>query len=122
MSCEGHPTGWEFWSVINFLELAILRLLMEREYHGYEIFTKIEEKFPNVTHFRNLVSRGIGYRTLRVLEAEGFISSAWEVGEGPGRRVYKIEDKGKEAFRALSKNFFESMDELQKMADFLREV
>jgi DNA-binding PadR family transcriptional regulator len=115
----GKEGGRGFWAIIDILELLILRLLMERDYHGYEIFTILEEKFPDFAPFRGLFARGIGYRILRMMEGQGLIVSEWEVGEGPGRRVYKITDIGNKEYEALLKEFRENLGNLKKIADFL---
>ncbi len=61
---------------------AILRLLEERASHGYELVARLNEA--------GTVTDTVGvYRALRAMEAEGIVSSTWDVSQGgPARRVY----------------------------------
>lgn len=44
---------------------------------------------------------GLLYRTLRQMEAEGLVTSAWDTeGQGPARRRYTLTDEGLEILRA----------------------
>jgi PadR family transcriptional regulator, regulatory protein PadR len=75
--------------VERFAEPAVLLLLRERPAHGYELL----EQLPDVTGER--VDMGNLYRFLRVLEAEGIVSSAWDdEAPGPTKRVYQLTDDG----------------------------
>ncbi|MEA2704061.1 MAG: PadR family transcriptional regulator, regulatory protein PadR [Actinomycetota bacterium] len=61
---------------------AILALLEERASHGYEVVARL-----------NVAGKGADtvsvYRALRAMEAEGIVSSTWDVSQrGPARRVY----------------------------------
>ena len=86
-SCKGY-------NLDKLLQPRILTLLSAGEMHGYMIVQKLEDKdlFPG----GNADKVGI-YRTLNVLEEKNMISSEWNV-EGPGnaRKIYRINDSGKE--------------------------
>lgn len=43
------------------------------------------------------VDIGMAYRTLRELEAEGLVRSAWVTDDGPARRTYRLTDPGRQA-------------------------
>jgi len=103
------------------LQGLILKLLSQKPLHGYEILTKIEERFPNIPAFRELVENGLGYRILRNLEAMGFITSEWEVSEGPARRVYKITEKGLEALNTFKKELDALKNAIDSFKNFLSE-
>ncbi len=61
---------------------AILRLLEERASHGYELVARLNQAGAAV----DTVSV---YRALRAMEADGIVSSTWDVSQrGPARRVY----------------------------------
>ncbi len=74
----------------RFMEICMLVLLYSDTYHGYSLAEKLGEfglKDINVSTL---------YRTLRNMEAEGWVKSSWEQGgQGPRRRVYTITDTGK---------------------------
>jgi PadR family transcriptional regulator PadR len=75
--------------VERFAEPAVLLLLRERPAHGYELL----EQLPELTGER--VDMGNLYRFLRILEAEGIVSSKWEDDlPGPSKRTYTLTDDG----------------------------
>jgi DNA-binding PadR family transcriptional regulator len=87
-------------------ELAVLSLIVERDMHGYEIETVIQER-----GMRNWTEIGFSsiYHILGLLEREGLIGSRTEraPGRGPARKVYEAREAGRtryaqEALGALS--------------------
>jgi len=76
--------------VERFAEPAALLLLRERPAHGYELL----EQLPDLTGER--VDMGNLYRFLRLLEAEGIVSSKWEDDlPGPSKRTYTLTGEGR---------------------------
>jgi PadR family transcriptional regulator, regulatory protein PadR len=76
--------------VERFGEPAVLLLLRERPAHGYELL----EQLPELTGER--VDMGNLYRFLRLLEAEGLVSSEWDdEAPGPSKRVYELTEDGR---------------------------
>jgi DNA-binding PadR family transcriptional regulator len=72
------------------LEPWLLLLLAESPGHGYELLERIElvAEAPSA-------DRGHLYRSLRRLEREGLVGSAWETPRaGPARRIYTLTDDG----------------------------
>lgn len=70
----------------------ILAVLAHGPAHGYAIARAIEQQSANALQLRE----GTLYPTLRLLEQQGCISSAWEVQEqGPARRVYTLTTPGR---------------------------
>ena len=68
----------------------MLLLLRERPVHGYELL----EQLPELTDER--VDMGNLYRFLRLLEADGLVSSQWDdAAAGPSKRVYELTDEGR---------------------------
>jgi poly-beta-hydroxybutyrate-responsive repressor len=68
----------------------VLLLLSEHPYHGYALRDTLDTSgLVAEVDFGNL------YRTLRRMEASGLVTSQWEQGDGPGRRVYSITDSGR---------------------------
>lgn len=75
----------------NFLRTCLLLLLREQPAHGYELLERLQ-----AFGFDKSDPGGL-YRTLRVLEEEGFVHSAWEASsEGPDRRIYQVTRNGAE--------------------------
>ncbi len=73
--------------VERLVEPALLQLLHERSRHGYDLL----EHIPTLVGDGAEVDLGNLYRLLRGLEAEGLVSSHWDVdAPGPARRIYTI--------------------------------
>lgn len=74
-------------------EPAVLAVLLRDGGHGYDLRRSIDE----LTGQAVSVDSGGLYRTLRRLEADGFVGSTWVEGEtGPQRRTYELNDEGRE--------------------------
>jgi PadR family transcriptional regulator PadR len=66
------------------LELALLRILKDRELHGYAIVQMLNLSGDNVP------SEGSVYPLLLKLEKNGYVFSHWQ----DGRKLYKMSKKG----------------------------
>ena len=83
--------------VERLVEPALLLLLAERPRHGYDLL----EDIPGLVGDGTEVDLGNLYRLLRGLEAEGLVSSQWDVGApGPARRVYTLTPAGARLLQA----------------------
>ncbi|MBA2360344.1 MAG: helix-turn-helix transcriptional regulator [Actinobacteria bacterium] len=92
----------------RFAEPAVLLCLRERATHGYELM----ERLPELTGER--IDMGNLYRFLRVLEHEGFVSSAWQDElPGPSKRTYELTDEG----RALLDRWLDALGEARERID-----
>ena len=82
----------------NFLGACLLLLLREEAAHGYELLERIQLfGFDGSDH-------GTVYRTLRGLEQDGLVRSAWEPSSrGPQRRIYELTRAGMEELHAQAK-------------------
>ncbi len=109
------------WALIEPLVLAAL---VAEPRHGYELAQAIED----MTGGALPVDLGGLYRTLRRLEAEGFVTSEWEDAEaGPQRRRYEVTEDGVamlrhwrghlEASRDLFARAVEAVDEAVRRFD-----
>ena len=75
----------------DFLTPCLLLLLREEPAHGYDLIERIR-----TLGFDGSDPGGL-YRTLRRLEQDGLVRSAWEPSEsGPQRRIYQITRTGME--------------------------
>ena len=77
---------------VRMLEPALLLLLHHGRAHGYTLLEQLED-FGLAQLDPSTV-----YRTLRDMEAKGWIASSWdnEQSQGPPRRVYRISALGDE--------------------------
>jgi DNA-binding PadR family transcriptional regulator len=75
----------------RWLEPFLLVLLAEGEAHGYALIGQLNEL--NVAPAG--VDVGMAYRTLRELEAEGLVESAWGAENGAPRRAYRLTTVGR---------------------------
>ncbi|NOX44504.1 MAG: PadR family transcriptional regulator [Caldiserica bacterium] len=93
--------------VLPWLLLALAR----GPAHGYQLLDElVGAGLP--------VDPGILYRTLRALEEEGAVVSAWDTGGGgPARRVYRLTDHGRELLAAWAR-YLEGLRE--RLGKFLR--
>lgn len=83
--------------VERLVEPALLLLLHERPRHGYDLL----ESIPEVIGDGAEVDLGNLYRLLRGLEAEGLVSSQWNVdAPGPARRIYTLTPAGTRLLKA----------------------
>lgn len=72
------------------LSAAVLLLVSEERGHGYDLAARL-----GVLGFDTL-DPGRLYRTLRTLEAHGFLRSWWDGSDrGPARRMYEITGVGR---------------------------
>jgi len=99
------------WSPRDMLMPYVLLAVSLQRAHGY----LIEDYLRKSGFFR--FDASTLYRTLRQMEKDGLLQSAWEPGPtGPARRVYSVTDAGRawldawsatlEAYRAMIDNFF----------------
>ncbi|KPL20321.1 MAG: hypothetical protein AMJ93_12255 [Anaerolineae bacterium SM23_84] len=96
----------------RFLEPCLLLLLHTGDSHGYELSEAIKAfGFGE----RNPVDSSLVYRTLRWLEKNGMVVSAWDTASsaGPARRVYHLTEAGDRYLAAW-------MADLRETAQMLR--
>jgi DNA-binding PadR family transcriptional regulator len=79
-------------NLYRFVEPVVLLLLEKKgRSYGYDLSGDLKEYALTDAE----IERGALYRTLRQLEANGNVVSAWDFEEsGPARRVYKLTAKG----------------------------
>ena len=113
---QGEPRSAEthrarFWPA-NWLIPMTLLWLREWNSYGYELMERTA-----AFGFKTM-NPGTFYRTLRQMEKEGIVDSAWRTSKsGPARRIYSITDAG-EAYLDF---WAESLKQYQQTMDaFLR--
>ncbi len=86
--------GWApIGSHHRWMEPFVLALLASGHVHGYAIVGQLAEL--GITN--GAVDVGQVYRTLRDLEQQGQVRSAWATGSGPARRDYELTNAGFDA-------------------------
>ncbi len=96
--CERHgrdyPCSCAMGNLYRFVEPVVLFLLKKRgRAHGYELAGELGQYALTDAE----IERAALYRTLRQLEQNGNVVSAWHVaGHGPARRVYKLTRAGEQ--------------------------
>lgn len=111
----GRPCTCAMGNVSRFIEPVVLRILKEkRRSYGYEI----AECLPKYALTDATIEGAALYRTLRTLEANGYVSSSWGAGGGPARRNYSLTRSG-EAHLDEWAHLLETLG--QAMTEFARE-
>ena len=103
----------------GYIRIAVLILLSNKPYHGYEIMREIKERTMG---FWRPTAGGI-YPILRDLEESGYVESEWFFQKKRKRRTYRITEAGKAVLeRALTKEsqIANSMSDLIK--EFMKDV
>ena len=76
----------------RFIEPVLLLMIRERgQTYGYNLSNELEKyAFTDAE-----IERAALYRTLKVLESNGFVVSEWDVeGSGPARKLYSLTKEG----------------------------
>jgi len=86
--------------IYRFLEPCLLLLLHQKDAHGYELLRDLDafgfQEGP--------IDSSVVYRTLRDMEARGWVISDWDTGgSGPPRRIYRLAPEGDQALASWIK-------------------
>lgn len=96
----------------SYLRPCLLLLIAEEPSHGYDLLVRLEPLGLG------MIDAGGLYRTLRAMEREGLVSSAWETSEaGPARRTYSLTEEGKDWLHAWAGALRESRRLLTRYLD-----
>ena len=80
----------DFGTIERFIEPCILLLLSREPTHGYGLMEGLEK------HCGEKVDVGDLYRTLRRMEHDGWVNSAWDRKENQrDKRIYTITEEGR---------------------------
>lgn len=100
----------------NFMRAGLLLFLRESPAHGYELLERLR-----VFGYEGSDPGGL-YRSLRALEDDGFVRSAWETSDsGPDRRIYELTPSGMEHLHAQAKALVATTDVLESFLNRYRE-
>jgi len=96
--CQHHPNSYPctcaMGNLSRFVEPVVLLLLKKKGHsYGYDLAGELQEHALTDA----VIEPAALYRTLRLLEKNGNVTSEWNMEkEGPARRVYKLTAAGEE--------------------------
>jgi DNA-binding PadR family transcriptional regulator len=84
-------------NIYRFIEPVLLFILQQKGHsHGYELSEHLNHHALTDAQ----IERAAMYRTLRTLESNGYVTSAWKTDTaGPARQVYSITKSGQTHLR-----------------------
>jgi PadR family transcriptional regulator PadR len=101
----------------RFIEPVLLLMIRERgQTYGYDLSNELADyAFTDAE-----IERAALYRTLKILESNGFLVSKWDVeGSGPARKLYSLTKEGEQHL----KQWAQVLDKVCKsMFQFVRKV
>jgi DNA-binding PadR family transcriptional regulator len=112
-----YPCSCGMGNLYRFVEPVVLLLLRAKGRScGYNLCSELHENALTDAE----IDKAALYRTLRQLEANGNVKSAWEAGQGgPARRVYTLTKDGEQHLE----EWVSVLDNLSKsMTRFVREA
>jgi PadR family transcriptional regulator PadR len=91
---RNHPCTCAMGNIYRFIEPVLLLMLKEKGHsYGYDLSEQLHEYALTDAE----IERAALYRTLRNLEHNGYVKSAWDVRNGgPARRVYALTRAGEQ--------------------------
>ena len=87
-------------AIRGYLIPCLLFLLKDAPSHGYQLIEMLEAR----QYLMEVPQPGVLYRHLRQLEQEGMVTSSFEPGDGPARRVYTLTDEGRTCLKTWLAN------------------
>ncbi len=94
---HNYPCTCAMGHLYRFVEPVLLLMLKEKgRSYGYDLTADLTQyAFTDAE-----IEKAVLYRTLRRLEQNGYVTSAWDVGKpGPARRVYTLTKDGQAHLR-----------------------
>lgn len=91
---DTYPCSCALGQLYRFIEPVLLLMLRERGHsHGYDLSSELGKyAFTDAE-----IERAALYRTLNILERNGYVTSTWDVQHaGPARKVYSLTKDGEE--------------------------
>jgi PadR family transcriptional regulator PadR len=96
----------------NFARPCLLLLLAESPAHGYELIERLRPFGFDLSDPATI------YKTLRLLESDGHVTSEWELStRGPARRVYSLTPDGREMLQAWAQTLTKNREILSMFLD-----
>lgn len=97
----------------GYLQPCLLLLLLQQPSHGYELMERLANQ-PDMPE----ADPGLLYRTLRQMERDGLLTSAWDTaGQGAARRRYEVTAEGIEFLHAWAVEIAQMRQHLERFLD-----
>lgn len=90
--------------------VLIVLILLKKPTHGYELLTRIEKATINM-------DSDTLYPLLRRLEAQGLLSSRWEMENPRPRKIYELTSLGKKTVTEMKKVWKDYGTTIERMID-----
>jgi DNA-binding PadR family transcriptional regulator len=102
----------------RWLQFLVLRSVYEKPTYGYNIIKEIEK----ISYGRHKIKSGTMYTTLRRMEKDALLKSAWKKSKsGPDRREYSVTKKGEKHLKKWLEMIIERKKMVDKMVTFYYE-
>jgi len=95
------------------LDLMLLCILDEGATHGYDVIRALREQTDGALE----LAEGTLYPALRRLEADGLLDSEWAVVGGRRRRVYELNDAGREELERRKADWFRFATVMRRLVE-----
>ncbi len=126
VECRRHrhqyPCTCAMGHLYRFVEPVLLLILKEKKQsYGYDLSGELSRYSFTDSEIENAVL----YRTLRRLEAHGYVTSHWDVDEPAARRVYSLTKEGNKHLREWAQvlgKIASSMSRFARQADSATET
>jgi len=110
LAAKERSCDYSLHRVSRFIQPSILLFLSKSVSYGYELVEKLKD-----FGFYKELDAGAVYRTLRILEKDGFVKSFWEKGKTKKpKRYYKITRQGRTLLRLWTQRIEERKQALEK--------
>lgn len=91
-----HGEYWQGLIKMGLTKLYMLRALLEEPLHGYDLARRAADLSGGAC----APTPGTIYPVLKEWEAQGLVDGAWETVHGRRRRIYRLTERGRDAFDA----------------------
>jgi PadR family transcriptional regulator, regulatory protein PadR len=97
----------------GFVQPRVLLQLAKKPAHGYELMEALSAEAQDLSP-----DPGTLYRTLRSMEEDGLVRSAWKTADaGPARRVYELTEEGVEHLHAWAVTIRDNRERLDRFLE-----
>ncbi|MFN3327399.1 MAG: PadR family transcriptional regulator [Fervidobacterium pennivorans] len=109
-----HRCGEMGFSVGDYLTAAILKELLKKPMHVYDLY----EKIINSEYYPFKHDQSVVYSLLRKLNSLGFLRYSLEEGNGGVRKVYEVTEEGSRYLEELTNYIADLKDAFEKFLNY----
>lgn len=96
------------------IEMVLLGVLKHKDYYGYELASTVRTLSDNIFD----VKEGVMYPILYHLLEEGYVSTREEIVNRKVRVYYHLEEKGRQYFDEMVKDYRKMSEQIEKIIEF----